>query len=486
MNKFKKTTLSIAVASMLLISSCSDFLDVNKNPNSPEDAPVEMQVPPLIAGLSFSINDSWPAITSANFTQQISSNGNQYYYNIDWYQLGQPWFGFSETWNTSYTTLAKNARTAYQRAGERGLTNYEGIAKLIFVWNMSTLTDLYGDIPYSEAFKPSDPTPSYDTQKSIYPKLLTLLDEAITALEKGGSVSPGADDLLYQGDMQKWTRLAYTFKARLLMRLTEAPGINKQDQASKALAALSKGLQSNDDNAHFPYIDQSDARNPWNRMAPDEASEHIQVSSHYVNMLQNLNDPRLPIHAQEAEEHEPGEKYVGHANGAPAVLVDSVSAIGSAFTAPDAPGRLMDYAEAKFLEAQALLITQGASAANSAYEEAIRADMEDLGVADADINTYIGNRTDLSASSNPLKDIIEQKYIANFLTPEPWNDWRKTGYPALSPAQNPNNVEPNFNAIPRRYPWPGSELDNNSEEIEKLGLPMNADVMLERVWWDTK
>jgi hypothetical protein len=482
-----KTYLSIGIAAMLLFSSCDDYLDVNENPNSPENAPVEMHIGPLIAGLTFNMQDSWPAILSSNWSQQISNNGDPYYYNVDWYQMGQPWFGFSDTWDASYTTIAKNARAAYQRAEEdESLKNHEGVAKLIFVWNMSILTDLYGDIPYSEAFNPADPTPPYDAQENIYPELFTLLDDAISALEEGGPVPLGANDLLYGGDMDKWVRLAYSLKARLLMRLTEAPDGQKQQRASDALDALANGLQSNADNAVFSYIDDNDSRNPWNRFRADEASEHVQLSANYIEMLQDLDDPRLSIHAEEAAEHDPGEEYVGHANGAEGMAIDSVSHIGSYFTDPGAPSTLMDYAEVKFLEAQALLITQGPAAANSAYEEAIRADMEDLGVADADITTYIAAREDLSVSGNPLEDIIEQKYIANFLTPEPWNDWRKTGYPQLQAAQNPNGESPNFDEIPRRWPWPGSELDNNSEEVEKTGLPMNFEVMLETVWWDTR
>lgn len=474
----------LIVVLVLFFSGCDNYLDVNHNPNSPEQAPVRMQLSPIIAGFSFEMNDSWPGIVSADFTQQISENGSPYYYDIDWYQLGQPWFGFSSVWDEGYTTLAKNARSAYMNAEKQGYSNYEGMAKLMFVWTMSMMTDLYGDIPYSQAFDPTVTTPAYDPQKEIYPKLMKKLDEAIAALEKGGTRTLGSDDLIYNGDMTKWLRLAYTLKARLLMRLSEAPDNKKQQRAQDALDALSKGFQSNDDNATFPYMDKNGSRNPWYRTL--QGSEQLQMSAHYINLLQSLNDPRLPIQAQEANEHPAGQPYIGHENGAPGTSVDSVSSIGTAFAGPAAPGRLMDYAEAKFLEAQAKLITQGPSAADQPYREAIRADMEELGVADSKITTYISNRTNLASSSNPLRDIITQKYIANFLNPEAWNDWRKTGYPSLSPSKNPNNVEPNFNSIPRRYPWPGSELSNNSDQVKKLGLPMNADVMLKTVWWDTR
>lgn len=479
--------ISLGLVTTLFLAGCNDFLDVNNNPNSAEEVPVDLQVTPLIAGFSQGMDDGFPGRVSANWTKQISNNGDIYYYNLSKYQLGQPWFAFNDTWNTAYTQVAKNARVAYQKSEELGYNNYEGVSKLVFVWTMSMMTDLYGPIPYSEAFDPANQSPSYDSQEQIYPELMTLLDEAISALEEGGPRTLEANqDLLYGGDMQKWTRLAYTLKARFLMRLTEAPDGNKQQRASNALTALSNGLQSNADNAEFQYYDQNDARNPWYTTIEDTENEFMQMSANYIDILKSLSDPRLPIHAQEAEVHEPGEPYIGHENGAAGTLIDSVSSIGSAFAGADAPNRLLDYAEAKFLEAQALLITQGAGAANSPYREAIRADMEDLGVSDSEINTYLADRDPLTAVNNPLEYIVNQKYIANFLNPEAYNDWRKTGYPELDPALFPDGNDPNFNSIPRRYPWAGSELSNNAESIQELNLPLNFQVMQEKVWWDTR
>lgn len=487
MKKLIKFSLSIVLVATVFASGCDEFLnDAAKNPNSPTNVPVRLQIPALTAGLSFVLINGIPARISANWTQQTSKSTNNYYYYLDRYQLGEPWFGFNGIWNSGYTQIAKNARIAYMQAEEKGYSNYKGMAELIFVWSMSIMTDNYGAIPYSEAFNPSITSPVYDQQKDIYPKLLTLLDDAIAAFAKGDERTLGSSDLLYGGDMQKWTRLAYTLKARLLMRLTEAPDNKKQERAQNTLAALSKGFQSNADNAIFPYHDKNGQRNPWYVTLNNPEVQDVQMSAFYINLLKSLDDPRLPLHAQPAVLHEPGKKYMGHANGAPDALPDSISSIGLAYAGPAAPGRLMDYAEAKFLEAQALLITQGPVAADQAYRDAITTDMENLGISEADINTYLSNIASLGASTHPLKDIMVQKYIANFLSPQAWYDWRKTGYPILMAAMNPQGEQPGFTSIPRRYPWPAGELNSNAASLEALSLPLDYNVMLETVWWDTR
>lgn len=360
------------------------------------------------------------------------------------------------------------------------------MAKVIFAWTMADMTNYFGAIPFSEAFDPTINFPSFDPQSEIYPKLLNILDSAIAAFKKRGERTLGESDLLYGGNITKWIRLAYTLKARFLMQLTEAPDNKKKQRAKKALEALSHGFQSNDDNAIFHYTGTSQERNPWYPIVNNPAVNYIQMSAFYINLLKSLDDPRLSIHAQVAEKHDPGEKYVGHKNGAPGVPIDSVSNIGLAFIGADAPERMLDYAQAKFLEAQAKLILYGPAAADEAYREAVRADMESLGVPNSEITAYISTLENLAVSDNPLKDIMVQKYIANFLNPQAWNDWRKTGYPELTVALNLNNERPDFETIPRRYPWPSVVLNNNLENVKALGLPLNYQVMQETVWWDTR
>jgi hypothetical protein len=486
-NKLYFYSLLIAIITMLNFTGCDKFLnEAASDPNTLTNVPIKQRISPLMGGYAFELFGGFPARISANWTQQITYNGDTYYYKLDSYQLGQPWADFSGVWTTVYSDIAKNAKFTYQEAQKEGYPHIEGIARVMFAWTMANMTNWYGSIPFSDAFRPEINKPKFDSQKNIYPKLLAILDSAITSLKKTGKVKLKDNDLIYNGDIAKWIRLAYTVKARFLMQLTEAPDNKKQERATKAIEALSHGFQNNDDSALFPYSNTNDERNPWYMLVIYSNLDNVQMSAHYIKLLKSLNDPRLPIQANVAVKHKPGQKYIGNRNGASGVSVDSISDIGSAYTAPNAPGRLLTYSDAKFLEAQAKLITSGPAAADTPYREAIRANMKALGVSSSDIDKYINKREKLAASSNSLKDILIQKYIANFLNPQAWNDWRKTGYPILSPSYHSKKIKPNFDAIPRRYPWATTVMENNKKNAQALGLPSNYNVMQVPVWWDTR
>jgi len=172
-------------------------------------------------------------------------------------------------------------------------------------------------------------------------------------------------------------------------------------------------------------------------------------------------------------------KYVGHANGTAPIADSTVSWIGPYFSDEDATLNVVSYADQKFTEAEARLIASGAAAADAPYREGIRANMEKLGVASGDIDTYLASRPDLSTVGNPLEEIITEKYIANFLKVEPWDDWRRTGYPVV-PAPVQNAVLP---GIPQRIRTPGSELSNNINQVTATGIPIGLDGMSTKLWW---
>src|SRR2546429_9575179 len=126
-----------------------------------------------------------------------------------------------------------------------------------------------------------------------------------------------------------------------------------------------------------------------------------------------------------------------------------------------------------------LFRSSGAAAADVPYRAAIRANMTKLRVDTAAITAYLAARPNLSAVTNPLEEIITEKYIANFLKVEPWDDWRRTGYPQI-PNPVPNAVLP---GIPQRIRTPGSELSNNINQVTATGIPIGLEGMSIKVWW---
>lgn len=471
----RSLSLASRLALLLLVvlsAACQDFLDVNDNPNSPEEVPENLMLSGIVGTFGFGVLGSWPSSLGAEWTQQIAYNGERDFMKIEKYELNESEAG--RLWGLSYTDIMNSARALTTQAEANGNHVYAGIAQLISAWSLSVVTDMWGPVPYSEAWDPANPTPAYDTQQQVYAGVMLILDSAITNLELGGGRLPGRDDLLYDGDVGKWQRLAHTLKARLELQLSTAPGENTAGRLQTVLAELQEGFAGNADDADFVYQDEEGQRNPWYRARLDN---RIQMSATYVELLRSLDDPRLIVQANAADST---GLYTGHPNGEPGELVGDVSAIGDHYAAGDAVQTWLSYAEAKFMEAEARLRTEGgAAAADAPYREGIRANMEKLGVPAGDIDSYIAARPALSAVANPLAEIITQKYIANFLNYQEYNDWRRTGYPTLTPV-----ADALLDAIPVRLRTPGSELANNAASVQATGISPGLDGMLVHVWWD--
>ena len=483
-NTFKIITLS---AVLLLGASCQNFLDVNNNPNSPESTPESLQLSALLGNFSYEIVGNQPSRIASEWMQQTAWNGVPP--STDNYDLNEN--GVNNLWAYwSYTDVMNNARKLNDQAVTNENFAYAGIAKTLLAWNLSVVTDLWNEAPYSKAFDPTNTTPEYDQQQVLYTTIFGILDDAIADYGKQSKLMPGTDDLLYGGDMAKWLKLTYTLRARLEMHLTEAPGFDAKTQAQAALNDLTKGFTSNADNANFQYFDAKNAENPWYQFAIDgKWDTRNQMSKHYVDLLTNLNDPRLPVQARPVGAVDnngltnatiTNPTYVGHLNGTDGEGAANISSIGSYYSSASSSLNWFNYSEVKFIEAEATYIISGATAAEPIFKDAVAASMDQLGIDSGDSQTYINNLPQLTAS-NAVEQIITQKYIANYLHFEVYNDWRRTGYPQLQIAAGAKTQ-----IIPRRFPYPSSELQNNAANVSKTGVPVGYKSMEMRVWWDTK
>ncbi|MGH8247541.1 MAG: SusD/RagB family nutrient-binding outer membrane lipoprotein, partial [Gammaproteobacteria bacterium] len=249
---------------------------------------------------------------------------------------------------------------------------------------------------------------------------------------------------------------------------------------------LAGGLAGNADDANFAYPGGANARNP-NYTFVEQRNQFV-AAEFLVELLKARQDPRLPIMFTQivydsirGTTRYPASavRFVGHRNGAATLTDSTVSWIGPFFSAENASLNVVSYADQKFTEAEARLIVSGASAADAPYRDGVRANMQKLGVSTSAINTYLAALPALNTRANPLEELITQKYIANFLMVEPWNDWRRTGYPAL-----PSPVEQAMlPGIPQRVRTPGSELSNNINQVTATGIPTGLEGMSVKVWW---
>jgi SusD/RagB-like outer membrane lipoprotein len=481
----------IPVVLVVGLGACQNYLDVNNNPNAPESAAIDIRLAALEATFIHSTYYGQTALWGSEWTQQWAFNATRRSYaQVQNYELFDT--DASSSWDYFYSRPGYASFTLARDASGDPDIYYRGIGKLFNAWTFQIITDLWGPAPYTEAFKPEIREPKYDTQQTIYNGILANLDTAVTLLSSTSSVGrrPTTNDLLFAGDMTRWTKLAHFLQARANLRLAYATGEDKLARANKALAAIAVALVSNADDADFSYPGGVGARNP-NYTFQDLRTVFV-ASDYFIQMLKSRADPRLPIlftpivydsikgsgPSRVTFPAKPGT-FVGHLAGSDQTQTDStVSLIGPFFSNETASLNVVSFADQKFTEAEARLIVSGAAAADQAYRDGIRANMTKLGVTTAAINAYLASRPALASVANPLQEIITEKYVANFLKTEPWNDWRRTGFPVVPLV--PQAVIP---TIPQRIRAPNSELSSNNVQLTATGIPTGEDGMTVKLWW---
>lgn len=471
----KKLHIIFALSIVGLSSvGCKKFLDINKDPNHPLTVAENLNLPAVEVAMSTNVVGGYNGTVTAYWMQQLSLNQpppNNETYRILPTDVNNTWSFYM------FPNVLKNLSEMTKQAQAAGHNEYVAIGKALTAYNFAIATDIWGDIPFSEALEiETNLKPKYDSQESIYAGLQNLLDSGIYyANQSGSAIVPGGDDYIYNGDMEKWKKFMYMLKARFYLRLTKAPGRTAALQADSALAALANGFTSNDDNAFIPYPGTPSAENPW-YMNTLPGAGGVVLAASFVDSLKSRNDPRLPVIAAKANDG----SYTGRPSGADAspdpTAFSSLNTFYGGYLPLDENNSagaaanlyLATYAEQMFIKAEATFIKSGAAAATPVYQAAIAAHMQMLGV---DGTTYILSRGPLTAAKG-IEQIINEKYIADFLSLETYNDWRRTGFPKLTLAQNAY-----VNYIPRRWPYATQTILTNPQPQQDLKLS-------DPVWWD--
>jgi hypothetical protein len=462
MNKIKKIYFFLILGT--LASGCDNYLDVNVDPTLKPDATVQELLP--TAQFYVSEASYQQAYYACQYAQQISSNlGTN---GTDTYAESENAIG----WSNFYLYVVPQLNTIILKGKTDDIPAYTGIAKTLMAYGLGLATTNWENIPFSQADQePKNFQPGYDSQQEIYNSIQKLLDEGITDLAKNTGAKPGTDDLIYGGDLGKWTRLAYSLKARYLMHLSAR---NPKQAADNALLALQNGMKSNADDFQMPYNTKN--LSPWySRVALANSTGNLSVTygSTFVDLMngkvRGITDPRLSkVVTLKTSQTTYNGVFPGSNAGS---TVDfTVKSWHSSITSPVL---LMTYAEVKAIEAEARFLSDngtftskgGTENAHLAYLEIARANMEKLGVADADITTYLtSTAVNVGASQLTLLHILREKYKAMFLIGDIWTDLRKYDYWDFPLPQN-MNVELGGKRI-QRMKYPSSELTRNSGNAE--------------------
>jgi len=373
---------------------------------------------------------------------------------------------FDNNWNSVYSVMmACNTiinKTDPATGSEPDNFWARGIAQVLLAYNLAVTTDMWGDVPWTEAMKGAESMrPKYDTQESIYVAIQALLDDAVVNLGKTTLSVPNFD-YIYAGKQDKWIKAAYSLKARYALRL-----INKDNNAAaNALANIPKGFTSAADAMIFnKFTSAATGQNPWYQFMIDRS--HLSSSATLFNYMAERNDTNrmAKYFTKIGNAYKPAPSGTAEETQGGVYSVSAVTANGAT-----APIPLMSYHELKFIEAEAKFRT-GDATWKAALQAAVEASFTYAG---ATIGTYFANQVEPRLTAgNELNEILTQKYIAfyEYEAIESYNDYRRTGIPTMN---NPNNATTGF---VNRFPYALSEVSNNAANVPAIS------VYTDKVWW---
>jgi len=511
MKRFIKIFLSTSVAA-LLVSCDHGFEEMNVNPNASKD---------VVPGFLFT--NAQLSTVSVNFTGGAYLTIGQSMQHFATYKevpaAGDKYFNFS--YSTANWNAFSGAVIQLQQVIDAVKINPLDINKLAVarIWKaylFHRLTDLYGDVPYTDAAKglsEKNYTPEYDLQSNIYVDLLNELESSVNAFD-AAQPTFGNADLIYGGDIVKWKKFAYSLMLRLGMRLTEVDEAAAKTWVEKAIAG---GVIVNDeDRGTIAYVDgsQTASRNfiSSGLLSTDYVSpggdnvEGGKFAKTLIDYLKNTKDPRLNVISivwVPSGSTFTADTTTGLQQGMPNAAFNSLPANFNSFSEPN-PNTILKYnapllvftnAEVHLLLAEAALRGwyAGKTAAES-YVSAVTAGMKQWAlfgsggvIGDNKINQYLANNPYKVAGTfdEQMEQIQTQKWVTLFLEDEYeiFSNWRRTGFPNLTPTNYPGNLT--GGKIPTRFVVPDSEVIYNTKNFyEARDRQEGSNTLSSIVWWD--
>ena len=454
MKKFINISLIVLTVTVLTVTSCkkSFFSDVNVNTNAPEASSVVpgVMLSTVEGALGYTVGGDFSRFSSIitqqtlGFSRQAQGFNGYTFTSVD----------FDNVWGNLYTSVMENNKVLMQVSDSKQANAYSGISRILMAYSLQVAVDTWGALPYSDAFKGGEGQlqSKYDTDKALYDTIIVLLNTAITQLNNTGQdvYSPGAEDVIYGGNISKWLKLAHAIKARIYIHQSKG----NVTMANSALSELAQSFTSNADNAKYIFGNTETSANPWYQFNQQRADIAFAESTLGMQLLA-AHDPRLLVYI---------DTGYNDVNGV---------GMGDYYGDIDAPVELIAYDELLFMKAEATLIATGNIAtAQGFYQAGIRANMEKLNIPSADINTYIAANGTLPGTLDAaISKVSAEEYIALYLNPEAWVLWRRNNSPVLIPTAG--------TGVPRRLLYPQTEYSYNGENV-----PASATLLAPKVFWD--
>lgn len=406
------------------------------------------------------------ALASRYLANTDGVNDNQYY---NWTQAG---YGGYDNLKQVNKMVEEAERT------EEGV--YTILAKFFNSYFIVELTQVFGDVPYSEAINVADEiyAPAYDRQEDIFIKVLNDLKEASNALAQSDGTISG--DIVYEGDKLKWRKLINSYYLRVLMGLSRKIGVPELNVTARFNEVVANPTQyplfeSNDDNGALEYFDIQDNRYPFFNSNDLQTAYYMEKT--FVDRLKSFEDPRLfafadkKPNAGDADETD-FDAYDGLLGSAPLDENSAKAVAGEAsridpryYNDPiNEPSLLMGYPELQFILAEAASRGWIGGETEDHYREGIRASFDFFKVDGAE--DYLSGPAVQLDASNEIKSILEQKHIAMFMNTgwQIFYEQRRSGFPEFDVS---GGGVLNGGRIPKRWMYPESERTNNPANLEE-------------------
>ena len=505
LNTAHKALLSLLIV-VISVTGCSDFLDINTDPNNPLDSRLDQILPTAQTVIFEALGNGSGGMSdlTSQYVHHTTQRGTTNFY----FFAGNE-FSIASAWPNLYAGALMDINVMIGKATERESWHYLGIAQTLKAYTYSVMVDMWGKAAYFEFGQgTTNPFAKFDDGQAVYPELFSLLDEAVVNLAKVSSETPGADDLVYGGDTEKWIRLANSIKLKLynnvrLTTLYDAAAVDDIINNDDLLEGLEDGFK----------LLYGSSNNPENRH-PMFKQDYVDANANYIDpyfylmmkgdpslpvfnpLLVGIEDPRVPYYfynqlaGDDAQNPtttakfddflsiwfasfniDPNEGFDQAQSQTVAGLYPCGGAFddGSGTTAGVAAGqnpglggvsytRLYPYLAHLYTRAE-LTLTKGAPGNDrTLFEEAMRASFDEVNELaatpvpgeDTYVDAILALYDAATTQQGKLELILTEKWIASFgFSIDAYTDYRRTGFPIMFDPNTDNNP---FTILNRVYP----------------------------------
>ena len=477
-----KRLFNIRLVSTLLVVltlvSCSDFLDINEDPNNPTEVPLNQLLPSAQLDITNGLGSSTSGLSSITmpYVHQLVRRGNHNDYGV----TGAD-FGVSVPWNNFYTKALTDIKVIEDNGTAAEDWHYVGVAQLLRAYTFSVMVDVWGDVPFTEANLGAEvPFPAFDDGEAVYDGVLALVDEALANLERSSGNSPSSDDLFYQGDLGQWRRFGKSLKLKMYnqMRLV-------RDVSTEVNALIAEGdlIQAGGDfEMQYGTSVSPNSQNPGANQEMTRGGANYYISPYFfeimtgentffpTNLYSGITDPRVPYYFfnQLGPDHPNGDQpenptsyhegnFVsiynfsfnidpnegfdqgisqtvcglyplgGRYDDGRGGIISLTSNPGEVNGALDVPQRLLTHFALLYIQAELALTGVSSGDARALFEQAMRASFDKVNevagnasaptLSGAEIDGYVNQILALydgGSQQERLEHIITQKWIASF------------------------------------------------------------------------